>query len=72
MHDFSYAQYLPLSPQAFTALAALLFVAVMLVQIRLLRYTYTRLGVSSVGGLPTAFSLAGRLLRQYSDRNARS
>jgi len=60
MHDFIHAQYLPLSPRAFAALTALLFVAVMLVQIRLLRYAYMRLGVSPWAAFLLLFlSLAG-------------
>ena len=47
MHHFGHAQYLPVSPQAFAALTALLLVVVIIVQIRVLRFAYKQLGMSS-------------------------
>ena len=47
MHHFGHALYLPLSPQAFAALAGLLVVVVVIVEIRVLRYAYMQLGMSS-------------------------
>ena len=47
MHHFGHAQYLPLSPQGFAALAGLLLVVVVIVEIGVLRYAYMQLGMSS-------------------------
>jgi uncharacterized membrane protein len=47
MQHFDYAQYLPVAPQIFALLAGLLVIALILLQIGVLRYAYMRLGVSS-------------------------
>jgi uncharacterized membrane protein len=47
VHHFGHAQYLPLSPQAFAALAGLLLVVMVIVEIRVLRYAYLQIGMSS-------------------------
>src|SRR5208283_1413073 len=60
MHHFGHAQYLPLSPQGFAALGALLLVAVVVIEIRVLRYAYMQLGMSSRSAFLLLFvSLAG-------------
>ncbi|MGA8172188.1 MAG: DUF1614 domain-containing protein [Methylocystis sp.] len=46
MH-YGHAQYLPIAPPLFALLAAALGVLLILIQIRVLRYAYMRLGVSS-------------------------
>jgi len=61
MH-YGHTQYLPIAPPFFVLLAVVLGVVLILVQIRVLRYAYMRLGVSS----GTAFSLLfGSLLGSY-------
>ncbi len=61
MH-YGHAQYLPIAPSLFAILAAALGILLILVQIRVLRYTYMQLGVSS----GTAFFLLfGSLLGSY-------
>ncbi len=47
MQHFGHAQYLPIAPQFFAFLAGLLVILLFLVQIRILRYAYMQLGVSS-------------------------
>jgi hypothetical protein len=46
MH-FGHAQYLPMAPSLFALLAVALGILLILVQIRVLRYAYMQLGVSS-------------------------
>ncbi|HXY57105.1 MAG TPA: DUF1614 domain-containing protein [Methylocystis sp.] len=61
MH-FAHVQYLPVSPPFFALLAGALVVLLILIQIRVLRYAYMQLGVSS----STAFLLLlGSLLGSY-------
>ena len=47
MQHFGNAQYLPIAPQLYAFLAGALVVLLILVQIRVLRYAYMQLGVSS-------------------------
>lgn len=47
MQHFGNAQYLPIAPQLYALLAGALVVLLILVQIRVLRYAYMQLGVSS-------------------------
>ena len=61
MH-YGHAQYLPIAPSLFALLAVALGILLILVQIRVLRYAYMQLGVSS----GTAFFLLfGSLLGSY-------
>jgi uncharacterized membrane protein len=61
MH-YGHAQYLPIAPSLFALLAIALGILLLLVQVRVLRYAYMQLGVSS----GTAFLLLfGSLLGSY-------
>jgi uncharacterized membrane protein len=60
--QFSQLHYLPLSPLFFAVLAGILVVVLVLIQIRILRYAYMQLGVSSRTAL---LLLAGSLLGSY-------
>lgn len=62
MQHFSHAQYLPVAPQFFAFLAGVLVIMLFLVQIRVLRYAYMRLGVSSGAAV---FLLFASLLGSY-------
>ncbi len=62
MQHFSHAQYLPIAPPFFAFLAGVLVILLFLVQIRVLRYAYMRLGVSSGAAV---FLLFASLLGSY-------
>jgi uncharacterized membrane protein len=62
MQHFSHAQYLPVAPQFFALLAGVLVILLFLVQIRVLRYAYMQLGVSSGAAV---FLLFASLLGSY-------
>jgi uncharacterized membrane protein len=61
MH-FGHAQYLPMAPSLFALLAVTLGILLILVQIRVLRYAYMQLGVSSGAAF---FLLFGSLFGSY-------
>jgi hypothetical protein len=61
MH-FGHAQYLPMAPSLFALLAVALGILLILVQIRVLRYAYLQLGVSSGAAF---FLLFGSLFGSY-------
>ena len=61
MH-FGHAQYLPMAPSLFALLAVALGILLILVQIRVLRYAYMQLGVSSGAAF---FLLFGSLFGSY-------
>ena len=64
---FAHAQYWPIALPFFLLLAAGLAALLLLIQIKVLTYAYSRLGMSSGVGLPAAARLADRKLHQYSD-----
>jgi uncharacterized membrane protein len=61
MH-YGHAQYLPIAPSLFALLAVALGILLILVQIRVLRYAYMQLGVSSGAAFLLLF---GSLLGSY-------
>jgi uncharacterized membrane protein len=61
MH-YGHAQYLPIAPPLFALLAAALGILLLLIQIRVLRYAYMRLGVSSGAAFLLLF---GSLIGSY-------
>jgi len=58
----SQLHYLPLSPTFFSILVGVFLVLVLLIQLGILRYAYTRIGVSSAGAL---LLLLGSLIGSY-------
>ena len=62
--------YLPLTPAFFSLLVGVLVVVVVLIQLGILRYAYTRIGVGARPALVVAVWLSDRKLHQYSHRRA--
>ena len=65
----SQVHYLPLTPGLFSILVLLFAGLIILIQLRILRYAYMRLGVGPGGALLLAVRLADRQLFQYSDHD---
>ncbi len=63
----SQVHYLPLTPGLFSILVFLVVGLIILIQLRILRYAYMRLGVGPGAALLSAVRLADRQLFQYSD-----
>jgi uncharacterized membrane protein len=67
----SQVHYLPLTPGLFSILVFLVVGLIILIQLRILRYAYMRLGVGPGTALLLLFgSLADRQLFQYSDHGS--
>ena len=65
----SQMHYLPLTPGLFSLLALLFGVLIILIQLRILRYAYMKLGVGPGHGAAAVVRLADRQLFQYPDHD---